>query len=245
MASIMSSAFTRPSTMCSRFFASLRRYSVRRRTTSRWCSTYTSSAALEVEQAGHAVDQREHVHREARLHRGVLVELVEHHLRVRVALEVDDETDAAGARRRVAHVADALDLALVDELGDLLADHLDRGLVGHLADDDAHVAAAVLLDLGHRAELDRAATGGVRVVDPAAAEDLGAGREVGALHELHQVFDRRVGVVDQVQRGVDHLTQVVRRDVGGHARRRCRREPLTSRLGKRAGSTIGCSVVPS
>ena len=39
MASIMSSAFTRPSTMCSRSLALRRRYSVRRVTTSIWWST--------------------------------------------------------------------------------------------------------------------------------------------------------------------------------------------------------------
>ncbi len=36
---------------------------------------------------------------------------------------------------------------------------------------------------------------------------------------LHQVLDRRVGVVDQVQRGIDDFAEVVGRDVGGHADR--------------------------
>ena len=44
---------------------------------------------LQVEQPRHAVDQRQHVHREVRLHRRVLVELVQHDLRVGVALELD------------------------------------------------------------------------------------------------------------------------------------------------------------
>ena len=41
----------------------------------------------------------------------------------------------------------------------------------------------------------------------------------GPVHELHEVFDGRVGVVDQVQRRVDDLAEVVRRDVRGHADR--------------------------
>ena len=146
----------------------------------------------------------------------MLVELVEHHLRVGVALQLDHEAHRV-ARRLVAHVADALDLAVVDELGDLLADHLDRGLVRHLGDDDAQVALAALLDLGDGAHLDRAATGAVGVVDPAAAEDQRARREVGALHELHEVVVGGVGVVEQVLHRVDHLTEVVRRDVRRHA----------------------------
>ncbi len=163
----------------------------------------------------HVVDQRQHVHREVGLHRRVLVEQVEHDLRVRVALQLDDEARRV-AGRLVADVADALDLAVVDQLGDLVADHLDRGLVRHLRHGDAHVALAALFDLGDRAHLDGATTGRVGVVDPAAAEDQGAGREVGALHELHEVGDGRVGVLEQVLHRVDHLPEVVRRDVRRH-----------------------------
>ena len=59
----------------------------------------------------------------------------------------------------------------------------------------------------------------VVLADTRPPEDRRAGREVGTVHELHEVFDGRVGVVDQVERGVDDLAQVVGRDVGGHADR--------------------------
>ena len=36
---------------------------------------------------------------------------------------------------------------------------------------------------------------------------------------MHQVVGRRLRVVDEVDRGVDHLAEVVGRDVGGHADR--------------------------
>ena len=41
----------------------------------------------------------------------------------------------------------------------------------------------------------------------------------GPLHELHEVVGRGLGVVDEVDGGVDDLAEVVRRDVGGHADR--------------------------
>ena len=41
----------------------------------------------------------------------------------------------------------------------------------------------------------------------------------GALDELHQVAGRGLGVVEVVHDAVDHLAEVVRRDVGGHADR--------------------------
>jgi hypothetical protein len=53
---------------------------------------------LEPERARHAVHERDHVHAERRLHRRVLVELVEHHARVDVALELDHHADAALVR---------------------------------------------------------------------------------------------------------------------------------------------------
>ena len=57
-------------------------------------------ACRRLSRRGHAVDQREHVHREVRLHRRVLVELVEHDLRVGVALELDHEPDGVAGRTR-------------------------------------------------------------------------------------------------------------------------------------------------
>ena len=74
-----------------------------------------------------------------------------------------------------------------------------------------------LLDRRRGAHLHAAAAGAVGVDDPGPAEDAGAGREVRALDELHQVVGGGVGVVDQVDRGVDHLAEVVRRDVRRHA----------------------------
>ena len=76
-----------------------------------------------------------------------------------------------------------------------------------------------LFDLGDRADLERAAAGLVGVADALAAHDRGAGREVGALDELHQVVRRGLGVVEVVHDAVDHLAEVVRRDVRGHADR--------------------------
>ena len=172
----------------------------------------------QVEQPRHAVDERDHVGREVRLHRRVLVELVEHDLRVGVALEVDDEPDRV-AGREVGHRADALDAAIVDEVADLDADRLHRRLERQLGHEDALTAVGVLFDLGGRAHADRAAAGAVALGDAGPAEDRRAGREIGTGHEAHEVVDGRVGMVDEVERRVDDLAQVVRRDVGGHAHR--------------------------
>ena len=90
-------------------------------------------------------------------------------------------------------------------------------LVRQLGDDDLDGALLVLLDRRRGPHLHAAAAGAVGVDDPGPAEDAGAGREVRPLDELHQVVGRGLRVVDQVDRGVDDLAEVVRRDVRGHA----------------------------
>ena len=105
----------------------------------------------------------------------------------------------------------------MDHLGDLLdqlglVDH-----VGNLGDDDPLTALGHLLDLALGANDDAAAALVVGVVDASLAQDHAAGGEIRALHELHQVVHGAFGVVDVMHAGVDHLAQVVGRDVRGHA----------------------------
>ena len=68
-----------------------------------------------------------------------------------------------------------------------------------------------------RAHHDRAAARLVGEADAGTAHDRGAGREIGAGHDLHQPFDRDRRVVDIGDTGVDHLAEIVGRDVRRHA----------------------------
>ena len=64
-----------------------------------------------------------------------------------------------------------------------------------------------------------AAAGAVALAHAGQAVDRAGGREVRRRDDLHQLLERGVAVLQQVQAGVDHLVEVVRRDVGGHAHR--------------------------
>ena len=74
---------------------------------------------LQGHQLGPTAVQRHHVGAEARLQRRVAVELVQHHVRHGVALDLDDDAHAV-AIGFIAQVGDSLDLLLANELGDLL-----------------------------------------------------------------------------------------------------------------------------
>src|SRR5918911_871528 len=100
---------------------------------------------VEAEGARDAVDEGEHVRAEGVLQLGVLVEVVQDHLRDGVPLEDDDDAQARLVGRVVAQVGDALHPAAVDELGDLDGEVVRVDLVGQLGDDEAGAA----LDLLH------------------------------------------------------------------------------------------------
>jgi hypothetical protein len=135
-----------------------------------------------------------------------------------VVCAIDDETRLA-LPRLVADVADALDLAVLDQLGQLARDRVDRRLERNLGEDDRLRAARTRFDLVHRSHPHRAAPGAERVLDAFVPHDEAARREIGALHVAHQLRQRRVGLVDQPDRRVADLVEVVRRNVRGHADR--------------------------
>ena len=172
---------------------------------------------LQVHHLGRAVVEREHDDAEGGLHRGVLVELVQHHVRDGVALELDDDPHAVLVGL-VVHPGDALELLLRRQLGDGPHQVFLVHLVGDLRHHDLRLARGFhLLDHGARAHDHPAAAVLVGLADALAAVDVAAGGEVGPRDDLPQVGDGGVGVVDQQLDRLRHLAQVVRRDVGRHA----------------------------
>ena len=109
---------------------------------------------------GSATIQRQHVDAKARLQRGVAVELVEDDVGLGIALQFDDDAQAL-AVALVAQIGDALDQLLADGLGDALDQLRLVDLIGQLGEDDRVAVLADLLDMGFRANDDRAAPGPV------------------------------------------------------------------------------------
>ena len=170
------------------------------------------------ERSRHAVDQRDRVVAEGRLQRGVLVELVEYDLRDRLALQLDLDAHP-GAVGVIGQIGDLVQDLVVRELGDLLDDAGVAALlhsVRKLGDDDRGLSSAQLLDVSAGAHDDPAAAGPVRLPDALAPEDDPSGRKVRALYVLAQPLDVDLRVVDHRDDPVDHLAEVVGRDVRRH-----------------------------
>ena len=170
----------------------------------------------EVHQFRTAAVQRHHVDAERRLQRREAVELVEHHIADRVALQLDDDAHAV-AVGFVAQFRDALDALFAHEIGDLFDQRRLVHLIRDFGDDDGFAVLAKLFDRRASAHHDRAAARRIGRADAGAAEDHGAGREIRPRHDLVQRFDFKFGIVDQRQGRIDDLAEIVRRDVRRHA----------------------------
>ena len=192
---------------------------------------------MQAELAGLAVHQGDHDGPKGLLHLGMLVQVVEHHVGVHIALELDDDAHA-GAVGLVADIRDAVQPLFMHQLRDLFH---QPGLVDHVGDFGDHDALAVLghgLDFGARPGDDAAAAGLVGLVNAGLAQDNAPGGEIRALDDLHQILAGAVRVVDQVDDPVDGLAQVVGRDVGGHAHRDAV-GAVDQQIGEPAGHDLG------
>ena len=149
----------------------------------------------------------------------VFVQLVQDHFGVLAALQFDHRAHA-GLVRFVADLGDAFDALLAHHLADL---HQQGGLVHlvrQLVDDDGlTVALADVLEVGARAHHHTAAAGAVAFLHAGQTVDETGGREVGCGHDLDQLLDVHVRILQQRQTGIHHFAHVVRRDVGRHAHR--------------------------
>ena len=171
---------------------------------------------LEVQELRPAGVERHEVAAEGRLQLGEAIELVQHDIGHGVALQLDHHA-IAFTIGFVANLGDALDLLLAHQFADAL-DH--RGLVdliGDVRDDQRLATAAHRLGADATAHGERTATGRIGRADAGAPENEAAGGEIGARNQLDQVLDRHFRPIDQRDRGVDHLAEIVRRDVGRHA----------------------------
>ena len=156
-ASRWSRAIRRPSRMWARASAFRSSYSVRRRTTSRRNSMKFSHRSTSGRTNGRPSTRASVMIPNVVCSGVCLNRLFRTTSGIRIALELDDDPQAVPVRL-VAQVRDALDRLVANQFGDLLDQLRLVDLVRNLGDDDRPaVAACRLLDLGLRADDERAA----------------------------------------------------------------------------------------
>ena len=163
-----------------------------------------------------AAVERHDVGAERGLQRREAVELVEHNVGHRLALELDHDAVALPVAL-VAEVGNAVDLLLAHKLGDALDHRRLVHLVRDFRDDEGFALLADGLDFDLSAHDDRAAAILVSRADSIAAEDDAAGRKIRPRHDLDQVVDGEGRIVDQRNGRIDDFAEIVRRNIRGHA----------------------------
>ena len=117
----------------------------------------------------------------------------------------------------VAQGGDAFDLLFAHQFADALHHLRLVHLIGNFGNDDRLALAAQRLEFDLAAHHDRAAAEMIGRADALPAQNDAAGREIRTRHDGDQIVDREAGIVDQRHAGIDHLAEIVRRDVGRHA----------------------------
>ncbi len=162
--------------------------------------------------------QRQHVTAEAGLQRRVFEQLSQHHIGHGIALQLDHHAHAV-AVTLVTQIGNTLDDLLIDHLGNPLNQAGLVHLIRDFGDDDRFTVLTEGLDMGAAAHHDRAIALAIGTIDTGLAENLTAGREVRTGHMLHQRFDTDIGIFDIGDTGVDHLAEIMRRNISRHTNR--------------------------
>jgi hypothetical protein len=185
---------------------------------------------------------------EVGLQLGVLEQVVEHHPGHGVALEHDHQPLAGARGGVVTHVGDALHPAGVGELGDLERQVVGVDHVGQLGDHQAGAALAVLVDLDDRTLGDRAAAGAVGLLDALRPTISAALGKSGPLIRSMSASWSSSRVASGCSSAHWAPSATSRRLWGGMLvamPTAMPAEPLTSRLGNRAGRIVGSALRPS
>ena len=162
-----------------------------------------------------AVHQRQQNNREGILKRGVLIKLIQHHLRIGVLLEFQNQADRFGKVRFVPHMRDANDFSLVDQLGDFFLNSVAGLLIRDFRNDDPR-PFPLLFNFGPRPNGDIPPAGQITAPDAARTAYHAAGRKIRPRTEAQKLKRRNVRIVDHGDRGVANFPQIVRRNARRH-----------------------------
>ena len=163
-----------------------------------------------------AMSHSQENHAEVFLHLGVLKELVENDLRFAPAFQFDYDPHSI-AIGFVANVGDVFDGLVVNQLGDALDEVPLIHLIRDFGDDDGLAVLSNVLNRRFGAHYEAATAVLVGLENAGFAVDDAVSWEVRPLHDLQEFRQRGLRIVDQHDRGIHDLGQIVRRDVRRHS----------------------------
>src|SRR5499426_1504189 len=169
---------------------------------------------FEIEYPWVAIRNGEHVYAERFLQCGVLIELIEDDVGYCIAFEFDDDPHPF-AVRLIAKIRNSVNFLLLYQSGNLLDDPILVDHEGDFTDDDLLLTGAFdRLGESFAAHLNDALTFVISLRDRLLAVNETTGREIRPWNILHQLLDGELRILHDGDQSIDHLPEIVRRDIG-------------------------------
>ena len=172
-------------------------------------------ALTQAQQAWTPAHQCDAVHGERTLQRRHLEELVEDDIRIGITLHVDDNPHPLAARF-IVYIRDTLDFSFLYQIGNVFNKLLLVDSIRNLCNNNL-VVVLIALNLSLGTHHDTSAPRLIGILDSLQTVYVCPCREVGSRNELHQSVCRNIRIVDIGTAAVNHLAEIMRRDIRRHA----------------------------
>ena len=171
---------------------------------------------LEIEYPRHSIHQRKHDHTEGILHRGMLVKIVEHHLRNSIPLQFNHQSHTV-AIRLITNIGNTFQLFIVYQFNDFLNQPYLVDLIRKFCDNNG-LSAIFLgnLDNGPCTNNHLAPAGQVGRTDTLVTIDNAASRKIRSNHIFHEIGNFKLRIGNQGYHAVHNLPEVLGWNIGCH-----------------------------
>ena len=174
---------------------------------------------LEIEHPRYSIDQCQHDHPEGVLHRGMLVEIVQHYLCNRIPLQLDNEPHTVTIGF-VANIGNSFKFFIVNQFDNFFNQPDLVNLIRQLSNNNGFPAVFLgNLHKGSCPDNNFTPTGRICQTNTLVTIYNTAGWKIRSDNIFHEIGHFQFRVRDQRYHAVNNLSEVLGRDIGGHSNR--------------------------
>ncbi len=161
------------------------------------------------------IDQGKHDHTKSILQLGMLEEIIQYDIRIDFLFDLNDNGHAI-AVRLIPDVGYPRHPFFLDQVGNLFNQPCLIDLVGNLMHQYTGPVIGHFLDFGFCTDHNASPAGPIGLANPFFAQNQAACGKIGTFDILNNIIQIRIRMIHQGNGPVNHLSQIVRRNVGGH-----------------------------
>ena len=162
------------------------------------------------------IDEGQHNDTKRFLQLCMLIELIQHNIRIGIGAQFDDNAHTL-AVRFIPQCRNAIDFFIPGQIGNGFNDPCLIDLIRDFRNDDTMLTFIHRFDFCTGAHLYAAPARRIGFDDAISAHDFSTCREIRSLYFCHQFFQTGFRVIDEHDTAVDDFAQVMGRDVRRHA----------------------------